>query len=201
MSQSLSGCVLALLLTDGMEGGQVTRLRTLLRRAGARVHLVAPGGGLAHAQDGARFACDADAREIHPHYYDALVIPGGARSAKALSEDESIVELVRVMRLALRPLGAVGEGTVVLCAAGVLDGCHIAAPQSLNDAIRAAGGIAVGAQAVADRLIVTGQDAGAIDRFVELLAEEVAQARRDEVEELSLESFPASDAHGGGVAI
>ncbi len=202
MGGRLSGCVVAMLVADGVDGGQVKRLREILRREGGRLHLLSPGGGPVRPARGGPLAPDADAHAIHARYYDALLVPGGAATAKALAQDEAVQELVRSFQLALRPVGAVGEGVEVLCAAGLAKGHRLCGPSALRELVIGAGGQWVEGEVAIDRLVVTGRDGAHLEPFADALAAEIAELRwRDEVEESSMESFPASDAHGGSVAI
>ena len=167
MGERLTGCLVAVVIADGMDEGLPGRLRASLSRSGARVHLVSPGGVTVESAQGRAIEAAADLRALHPRYYDALVVAGGDVAA-ALEGDVRTGALVREMHAQRRVLGAIGEGVAVLARAGV---------------------------AADDVGVVASDERTAGDAFVEALERELVALRsRDRVDEASLESFPASDA-------
>lgn len=197
MAINLSGTIVGILAADGVRGEDIDRLSDWLHRAGGRVHVLSPGHVPVQATDGRCIDAVADARAIGLHYYDALIVAGGAASAATLCGEREVLGFLREYARR-RPLGAVGHGSEVLAAAGVVDGRQIAAPSEVKDALVKAGARVVDADHCSDGLIVTARRE-ALDRFCEQLTRVIDDCRRDEVEEASRESFPASDSPGGTV--
>jgi catalase len=184
MSDELTGCVLAILTADGVDGGQVGALRERLHRMGAKIHLASPGGAAVRGEGGDTLEVNADVAQIHARYYDALIVPGGPESARVLAELEAVRTLLRELMLLKRPCGAIAEGARVLSAAGLTGWQDGAAPE------------------VTRNELVTIAGAARIEAFCTRFAREIAEnQKRDRVDEASLESFPASDPGAGNAAI
>src|SRR4051794_32968169 len=78
----------AVLVTDGFEETELTEPVNALRNAGAKVHIVSPGGGtiqgFKHHDKSIRLESDRKVDEIQPGEYDAVLLPGGVINADAL---------------------------------------------------------------------------------------------------------------------
>jgi len=72
---------------------------------------------------GHRFTLNASFAEARAEDYDALVIPGG-RAPEYLRLNPKVLDLVRAMAKAGKPIAAVCHGPQILAAAGVLQGRH-----------------------------------------------------------------------------
>lgn len=167
MGERLAGCLVAVVIADGIDERLPARLKSALSSLGARVHLVSPGGVTVESAQGRAIEAAADLRVLHPRYYDALVM-AGADVAAALAGDVRAEALVREMHAQRRVLGAIGNGSAVLVRAGVGPG---------------------------DEGVVASDEQAAAGAFVDALERELLDLRlRDGVDESSIESFPASDA-------
>ena len=70
---------------------------------------------------GHRFTLNATFAEVRAEDYDALVIPGG-RAPEYLRLNPKVLDLVRAMAKAGKPIAAICHGPQILAAAGVLEG-------------------------------------------------------------------------------
>ena len=70
---------------------------------------------------GHNFTLTADFDAVNPDDYDALVVPGG-RAPEYIRLDERVLDIVRAMDKAGKPLAAICHGQQVLVAAGILEG-------------------------------------------------------------------------------
>jgi protease I len=64
---------------------------------------------------------DKSAREAKPDEYDALIIPGGY-APDMLRKSEDVLEFAKAINNKKKPVGALCQGSMVLAAAGVLNG-------------------------------------------------------------------------------
>ena len=109
---------------------------------------------------GHHFAITANFDEIRVDDYDALVLPGG-RAPEYIRLNEKVLELVRDMNSARKPIASVCHGQQILVAANVLEGRACTAYPAVKPDIERAGGTWVAANetfsnAVVDGNLVTG---------------------------------------------
>jgi len=88
---------------------------------------------------GHRFTLNASFAEVRAEDYDALVIPGG-RAPEYLRLNPKVLELVRAMVEAGKPIAAICHGAQILAAAGVLKGRHCSAYPAVGPEVTEAGG-------------------------------------------------------------
>ena len=88
---------------------------------------------------GHRFTLNASFAEARAEDYDALVIPGG-RAPEYLRLNPKVLELVRAMAKAGKPIAAICHGPQILAAAGVLEGRPCAAYPAVGPEVTEAGG-------------------------------------------------------------
>lgn len=106
---------------------------------------------------GHNFALNASFSAVNPADYDALVIPGG-RAPEYLRLDDRVLQLVRAIRDADKPIAAICHGVQVLVAAGVLEGKQCSAYPACAPEVRISGGTYADInvdQAVTDGKLVT----------------------------------------------
>ena len=198
----LDGCLVALLVTEGVRRRRVQELAARLRALGARIHFLALHPPPVHAEDGAEFAIDATATEIAPHYYDGLLVPDCRSVESLLAHADAPAELVRQFLKEERPLGAIGLGVALLAHAGVVAGGRVACEPSIEERVRQAGGLPVSDDIVSDGLLTTGRSGCDLRELCDQFATNLHALRMpDLVDEISRESFPASDAHSGASAM
>jgi putative intracellular protease/amidase len=140
----------AILLSPGVTAFEALGPYGVFRRVpGARVHLVAdrPGRVSTH---GSKVALLADAAMADHPAPDVVVVPGGI-GIRRLVDDEAAVAWVQEAHATSRMTTAVSTGSVLLAAAGVLDGdatTHWLATDLLEEQ---------GAHAVTGRLVRSGK--------------------------------------------
>jgi protease I len=202
MAGRLSGCVIALLISDGVRRERLSALRARLLQLGARVHILGLHPSPIRADDGAEQSIVGTSGDVGARYYDGLIVSHGRSVEEMLASDDAATALLVQYSEDHLPLGAIGNGVALLADATVIAGCRVAADTGIEDRVRAADGLPASAPVVSDHLITTGlADCNVVD-FVDQFAQEVgAVIARDYVDEVSDESFPASDPHSGAAAI
>jgi protease I len=88
---------------------------------------------------GHRFTLNATFAEVRAEDYDALVIPGG-RAPEYLRLNPKVLDLVRAMAKAGKPIAAICHGPQILAAAGVLEGRPCSAYPAVGPEVTEAGG-------------------------------------------------------------
>src|SRR5438105_1279113 len=108
MNKKLDGKRVAILVTDGFEQVEMTAPRKALDDAGATTVLVSlkPGNvkGWNHTQWGHEFPVDKAVADVKADDFDALVLPGGVMNPDKLRIEEDVLELVRGMFAAGKPV-------------------------------------------------------------------------------------------------
>ncbi|MDZ7619184.1 MAG: DJ-1/PfpI family protein [Patescibacteria group bacterium] len=108
---------------------------------------------------GHNFTINADFDAVSPADYDALVLPGG-RAPEYLRLNDRVVEIVRAMATAGKPIASVCHGQQLLTAAGVVAGKRCTAYPAVRPDLVQAGAIwcdpnATFSNAVVDGVLVT----------------------------------------------
>ena len=93
-SDSIATRKIAFLVGDGFNGAQVKKIKEALVSKNAVVHLVAPHGGTVKCDQGKEHPVDAALLTTESVLYDALYIPGGAKSIEALVKAPKSVKFV-----------------------------------------------------------------------------------------------------------
>ena len=88
---------------------------------------------------GHRFTLNASFAEARAEDYDALVIPGG-RAPEYLRLNPKVLDLVRAMAKAGKPIAAICHGPQILAAAGVIEGRACSAYPAVGPEVTEAGG-------------------------------------------------------------
>ena len=110
----------AILVAGGFHGDHVAAIRDALKAKGASSELIAPtlgelrcGGGNPHQPERTLF-------NTNSVLYDALYLPGGARSIAALRTDPRALEFITNAYRHGKPIAATTEGIDLLLASGVI---------------------------------------------------------------------------------
>ena len=109
----------AILAADGVDGDAVEAMRRALKAAGAVPKIVAPHGGTLKAEGGDALAVDFALLTVGSVLFDAVFVPGGARSTTALASDGAAVLFVREAYKHCKAIAASGTGRAVVEAAGL----------------------------------------------------------------------------------
>jgi protease I len=88
---------------------------------------------------GHRFTLNATFAEVEAGAYDALVIPGG-RAPEYLRLNPKVLELVKAIAGAGKPIAAICHGPQILAAAGVIKGRSCSAYPAVGPEVTEAGG-------------------------------------------------------------
>jgi protease I len=206
MATALNGKRVAILATDGVEQSELADVRQALDAAGAKTELISPKAGsiqaVNHHEKGQTFAVDVPLNAAKPVDYAALYLPGGVANPDALRTDERAVQFVRELVAADKPVAAICHGPWMLVEAGVVAGRRLTSWPSLKTDIRNAGGEWVDEPVVVDERLITSRKPDDIPAFSKRVISEFGTAINErEVDQLSEQSFPASDPPPGPAAI
>jgi protease I len=198
MEFGLKGRRVAILATDGVEQVELVEPRKALDDAGAITHLIAPKAGtiqgMNHDEKADQLPVDRVLADVHASEYDALLLPGGVANPDKLRTDEKAVQFVREFMLSEKPVAAICHGPWLLVEADAVAGRRLTSWPSLRTDIRNARGEWVDQEVQVDDKLITSRNPGDIPAFSAAIIREFAD-RMDEgkVDELSEQSFPASD--------
>jgi catalase len=107
---------IAILVADGVDGGQVAAAVAALRELGTLPEVLAPRDGAVTAADGTPVEVTRALPTVHSVLYDAVLVPGGAESVRTLSGDGKAVHFVAEAYKHYKAIGALGEGSELLSA-------------------------------------------------------------------------------------
>ena len=116
LAPNLKGRRVAIIVADGVDGAQVSRVVTFLKTEGAVGEIVAKTPGIVKGADGRELKVDRPAPNAPSVLYDAVVIPGGP-SAEIVAKQALVVQFVREAFSHYKPIAAIGDGVVLLDAA------------------------------------------------------------------------------------
>ncbi|RNL78111.1 catalase [Halostreptopolyspora alba] len=104
----------AVLVADGVRAAEVTALRSALAEHGALADVLGPRDGTVRTDDGSNFEVDRAMSTVASVLYDAIVVPGGADNATALSGDGLALNFITEAFKHHKPIAAMNEGVDVL---------------------------------------------------------------------------------------
>ena len=104
----------AILAADGVDGKAVNEMKRRLAAAGAQGKVVAPRGGTLKAADGEAIAVDWSLLTVGSVLFDAVFVPGGDASVKALRADAMAVHFVNEAYKHCKAIAATGAGAELL---------------------------------------------------------------------------------------
>ncbi len=212
MAEELQGLRIACVATDGVEQVELRKPWEAFEKAGATVELLSDKKdrirALNHMDKADAFEVDQLVGEANPRDYDALFLPGGVFNADALRASEEAVRFVRTFFEDDKPVAVICHGPWILVEARVVPGRALTSYPTLATDIRNAGGTWVDEEVCVDRHLVSSRKPADLPAFIRTSIEvfsrvftERGKAReawrhaeaRDEVEQASRQSFPASD--------
>ena len=173
---------------DGMNALDAVGPYEVLRPLpGARVHFVATETGLKH--DSAAFALLADETLDEVPRPDVVVVPGGPGSRAAM-EDEALLDWLREAHRHSRWTTSVCTGSLILGAAGLLQGLRATTHWLALERLAELGADAISERVVEQGKIITGAGVSAGIDMALLLAERLAGAEIAQAVQLSIEYDP-----------
>lgn len=180
----LTGCRVAIILSDDFEQAEMTEPRKALEQAGATTVLISPKPGqvtgMNHDTKAATFKVDMTLDQAQPSDFDAVMLPGGALNADSLRMNSKAQNFVRQMDSNGKPMAVICHAPWLLVSAGLVNGRTLTSYHTIQDDIRNAGGNWVDQEMVRDRNWVTSRspkDLGAFNpAMVSLFAETTAKA-------------------------
>ncbi|MCK6418339.1 MAG: DJ-1/PfpI family protein [Alphaproteobacteria bacterium] len=146
-TRPLTGQRIAILVANGFNEDDLTHTQRALIAAGAAPQIIGMDQGLINAWKGQgwglHFAADSLLSTALAADFDALVIPGGARSAEKLKLTAHTRRFVGGFMDAQKPVAVFYEGVVLIAFAGKLAGLSVSAPAATQAEIMAAGATVV----------------------------------------------------------
>jgi 4-methyl-5(b-hydroxyethyl)-thiazole monophosphate biosynthesis len=159
----------AVLFADGFEEIEAVTVVDVLRRAEVDVCLVGIGGRKATGRSGITLVMEMGVVEALGREWDAVIVPGGAKGAELLRDDDSVRRLLLAQDAAHRYIGAICAGPIALGAVGVLDGRRATCYPGFE--VQMAEASATSEAVVIDHHVVTSRGPGTAMAFALTLAE------------------------------
>lgn len=122
----LGGLNVALLAAPGSDAEALVALRRGLEEQGMNVSVLSPGRPGAQPLPADQRIADAD-----PMAFDGLVMVGGAEGVEHLRAAPKSLEFIREINRDHKPLGALGEGVLLLLDTGLAAGRQLCAPDAI----------------------------------------------------------------------
>jgi cyclohexyl-isocyanide hydratase len=170
----------------------------LARVPGAELHLV--WKSLAPVQSGTGLSLLPTTTLTEAPQFDVLFVPGG-QGCVPLLQDREVLEFLRKQAQGARYVTSVCTGSLLLGAAGLLEGYRATTHWAYHDLLARCGALPVEQRVVIDRNRVTGGGVTAGIDFGLRLAAELADAQVARAIELGLEYNPEPPFHCGSPAL
>jgi protease I len=201
MKFGLKGRHVAILAADGIDGEQLDGPRKALGNAGVIADVLAARGGQVRGAAGESVSVDRTLDVSNAADYDALVIPGGRQAMDALGREQRAIQLVKEFMAADKPVAAIGEGVRLLIAADTVAGRAIAATPEVADEVRQRGGDLVDVPVHVDEKLITSRGGDLRELTAAIVREFANRVDETRVDQLSEQSFPASDPPPGPLSV
>ncbi len=153
---------IAILLAEGYDHAQLMAVKQALSDAGASTKIVSKHQGMLRSSDGQEVEVDKSYETTASVLFDALYVPGGARSVEALTMQGDAIHFVNEMFRHCKPIAATAEGVDLLTASSI-KGIRLAGQDD--------------GMPVNDEGVVTARQAGQMDAFVKEFVPAIAQHR------------------------
>lgn len=181
MVRKLTGRLIAIVATHGVERVELVEPRRVLEAEGAETRLVSlePGAiqSMDHIDKADMIPVDVTLDDVEPGGFDALLLPGGAVNPDTLRMDPRAVDFVRYFYDHDKPLAAICHAPWMLVEADAVRGLTLTSWPSLQTDIRNAGGNWTDAQIVNDHGVVTSRGPDDIPAFNEAIVEQFQVGR------------------------
>ena len=185
-NNTLEGCKVAILVTDGFEYVELVEPRKALDEAGADTNVVSPKQdrvrGWKFTDWGNEIAVDQPLDRTKADDFDALLLPGGVINPDSLRMQPKAVAFVKAFFDAGKPVASICHGPWTVINAGAARGRRVTSWPSLEVDLRNAGAQWVDEEAVTDKGLVTSRRPDDIPAFnramIALFAGAPAQGQR-----------------------
>lgn len=141
---------IAILVEDDYQELELHYPRLRLIEAGARVSVLGAGKDVYHSGKGYAVKADADAADVSPGDFDAVVIPGGMAPDK-MRRHKSMVDFVRALHEAGKPVAWICHAGWVPVSADIVRGRRVTSFPSIRDDM-----VNAGAEWVDEEVVVDG---------------------------------------------
>jgi protease I len=181
MANELSGKRIAVVATDGFEQSELEAPLEALRKAGARVEVIAPKEGqitgMRHKEKGTPVKVDRTLAEARPEDYAGLVLPGGVVNADTLRLEQKAIAFARHFHESGKPMAVICHGPWALIEADAVRGRTITSWPSLRTDLKNAGASWVDREVVVDKGLVTSRKPDDLPAFCAKMIEEFREGR------------------------
>ncbi|MBA3656450.1 MAG: type 1 glutamine amidotransferase [Gemmatimonadaceae bacterium] len=206
MTGSLNGRKVAVLATNGFEYSELKEPVDALKEAGADVRIVSlqPGEiqGITKGEPSGTVRVDDLVTAVDAKDFDALILPGGSKNPRTLSENSDAVAFARSFMESDKPVAAICHGPLVLVAADAVKGRTLTSTPKVKDEMEAAGASWVDKTVSVDQKLVTSRSPADLPQFCDKLLSMLATAIDERKLDKTIEqSFPASDPMPGPTAL
>jgi len=110
-----------LILADGFEDSEAIITQDVLKRAGITVTLAGLNSKIIESSRGVRVIADTSFSVETAKKYDALILPGGGRGYKNLTNSASVNETIKYFDKNKKLIAAICAAPLVLANAGILE--------------------------------------------------------------------------------
>ena len=173
----LQGLTMAVLVEDVYEDQELWYPVRRLQEEGARVLIVGPRQGQTYqSKHGYPAVADRAASEVSADDLAALVIPGGYAPDR-MRRSEAMLELVKSVFQAGKPVAAICHAGWVLCSAGILRGKRATSFGSIRHDMENAGAEWTDEEVVVDGNLITSRTPDDLPAFMRTLLGAVAEQR------------------------
>ena len=143
------------LISDDFEDLELSYPVLRLREAGCRVDIVGEEKNhVYHGKYGVPFQSDMTFAEVNPDEYDGILVPGGWAPDK-LRRFPEVLEIVRKINDAGKPVGEICHAGWVLISAGILKGKTVTSTPGIKDDMTNAGATWIDKPSVIDGNIIS----------------------------------------------
>ncbi|KZD12620.1 DJ-1/PfpI family protein [Oceanibaculum pacificum] len=173
----LAGRKIAILVASGFEEVQMTDAQKTLIAAGAQTKVISRENGLVNGWHenswGHFFPIDADLTQTLAVDFDALLIPGGARSVSKLLDDPHAKRIVKAFLKGNQPVAAFGDAISLLATADELAGRTVTGSEDAKTAADTKGAVWSDEPVVTDGMLITAQGSEQIADVLDRLKQTV----------------------------
>ncbi|WP_114395769.1 DJ-1/PfpI family protein [Oleisolibacter albus] len=178
--QPLAGKTVAILVANGFEELEMTEPQRALLKLGAQPKIISPEQGLVNGWHGAAwghyFPTDKHVGDVLAADFDLLLLPGGDRSVAKLANNPHTRRILGSFMDAGKGVAAIGKGVELLAVADRAKGRTVTGPETVKEALTAAGAKWSDETMVVDRVLLTAQSQETLADFIETMTKVFVQA-------------------------